>query len=62
MKSQLKDICVKLHEVGALKFGNFKMKVGASSPVYLDLRIIISYPLLLVSKYLECTVNLSVGG
>lgn len=49
MESKLKDVCIKLYEVGALKFGNFKMKVGATSPVYLDLRIMISFPSLLIT-------------
>lgn len=54
MESKLKDLCVKLYDIGALKFGNYKMKVGASSPVYLDLRILISFPSLLatLSEYI----------
>uniref|UniRef100_A0A224XP35 Uridine 5'-monophosphate synthase n=1 Tax=Panstrongylus lignarius TaxID=156445 RepID=A0A224XP35_9HEMI len=43
----MEELCVKLCEVGALKFGNFKMKVGVNSPVYFDLRIITSYPKLI---------------
>ncbi|KAK9508806.1 hypothetical protein O3M35_006273 [Rhynocoris fuscipes] len=43
----MEDLCLKLCEVGALKFGNFKMKVGVNSPVYFDLRVITSFPKLM---------------
>lgn len=50
---QKRSLALALDEIGALKFGDFTYKSGAKGPMYLDLRLLISYP-----KHLKTVIKL----
>ena len=50
-KAELESFMESLYDNGCVKFGEFILSTGLKTPVYFDLRILVSHPKLLVSKY-----------
>ncbi len=56
IEDQKRMLALDLYDIGALKFGEFTFKSGIVSPMYIDLRLFISYP-----KVLKKVVNIYAG-
>lgn len=51
MEQQLKELALDFFNVGAIKFGEFVTKVGLITPIYVDLRVLIAHPKIMVSFF-----------
>jgi len=60
--SAKEELCLALHDLGCVRFGDFTLVSGQRSPIYLDLRLLVSSPALLrrvADAYVEILASLS---
>lgn len=60
--ASVEALILALHAREAVKFGAFKLKSGLTSPIYVDLRVIVSYPDLLEAVADAMWAKLQVNG
>ena len=47
-REEKKRLVLALYEVEGVKFGHFTLKSGVESPVYVDLRVMVAHPKIMV--------------
>ncbi|XP_047540367.1 uridine 5'-monophosphate synthase-like [Vanessa atalanta] len=55
MVCMLKELAVQLFDVGAVRLGDIEAKVGRRTPIYFDLRVVVSHPkiMMAIARHLQ---------